>query len=181
MSHTSRTLRFALLTASTSLALGGALLPTGAFAAPAPAHAITLPAEDGSPGENIVGGNNRTGRDGHDGGWSWNRHRDEEHRDEDTPRDDSPDTTDPADSDSADTDTTDREDRLFTEEYCNDPKALPGVCVDGKPRPKGDNTVKVPQAPKLCLGVDTPEQCAARQNDELVPAPRPRPSIGLAV
>ncbi|CAM5575141.1 hypothetical protein [Streptomyces avidinii] len=44
MSPTSRTLRFALLAASTSLAAGGALLPTGALAAPAPTHTITLPA-----------------------------------------------------------------------------------------------------------------------------------------
>lgn len=168
MSHTSRTLRFALLTASTSLALGGALLPTGAFAAPAPAHAVTLPAEDGDGARS-----DHTGRHGRDGGWNWNRHRDEdENRHDDTPPDDSADTdtTEPADS----------EDGIVPQEHCNDPKALPGLCVDGKPLPKGDNSVTVPQAPKLCLGIDTPEQCADRQK-ELVPAPRPNPPIGLAV
>ncbi|MER7827981.1 hypothetical protein ABTX85_36105 [Streptomyces sp. NPDC096097] len=150
MSHTSRTLRFALLTASTSLALGGALLPTGAFAAPAPAHAITLPAEDGSPGEAAVG-ENSIGRDGHAGGWSWNWNGDEDGNcDEDTPPGDSPETTDPADSDPADTDTDPADSEDVTQEHCTDPKALPGPCADGKPLPKGDTSVKVPQAPKPC-------------------------------
>ncbi|MFD7445777.1 hypothetical protein [Streptomyces sp. NPDC059909] len=37
MARTSRTQRFVMLTASTALAAGGALLPSGAFAAPAAA------------------------------------------------------------------------------------------------------------------------------------------------
>ncbi|MFJ4776686.1 hypothetical protein [Streptomyces sp. NPDC088762] len=54
------------------------------------------------------------------------------------------------------------------------------VCVDGKPLPKGDDSVTVPQGSQLCLGVDTPEQCAARQKP-VVQSPTGSSTLQLAV
>ncbi|MEU9304978.1 hypothetical protein [Streptomyces sp. NPDC048269] len=132
MSRSSRTLRLALLTASTSLAAGGVLLPTGAFAAtPATTpHAITLPADRG--------GNDHEERQG--GDWEksgdWNKNRGGSHgKDTDESQGEDQDRSEPTDPGSG----------VVPEDYCNDPKGLPGLCVDGKPLPKGDGTVMVPQ------------------------------------
>ncbi|MEU9301359.1 hypothetical protein [Streptomyces sp. NPDC048269] len=161
MPRTSRTLRLALLTASTSLAVGGVLLPTGAFAAPATPHTATaLPADRGSDHHK-----DRKGKE---------RHEEDRNKDEDSSREEGSgeveDRTEPQDSDTG----------VVPESYCNDPKALPGLCVDGKPLPKGDNSVKVPQGSVLCLGIDTPEQCAERQKP-LVQSPTGSSTAKLAV
>ncbi|KJY45287.1 hypothetical protein VR46_15635 [Streptomyces sp. NRRL S-444] len=161
MSLTSRPLRLALLTASTSLAAGGVLLPTGAFAAPATPHTITLPADRG--------GNDHDDRRGEDS------KDDRVPSDEKVPSDENPAGEGEVPSKPADSD------GVVPESYCNDPKAAPGLCVDGKPLPKGDGTVKVPMGSVLCLGVDTPEQCAARQPKPPVPGGTGSSTIGLAV
>ncbi|MFC5802081.1 hypothetical protein [Streptomyces formicae] len=67
MTRTSRTRRLVILTASTALAAGGALLPTSAFAASEPTHTTTV--------EAAVKGDHWRG--GHGDGW---RHRDGGHR-----------------------------------------------------------------------------------------------------
>ncbi|WP_030296946.1 hypothetical protein [Streptomyces katrae] len=156
MSLTSRTLRLALLTASTSLAAGGVLLPTGAFAAPATPHAITLPADRGSDDHK-----DRRGEDG----------KNDKVGSDENPAGEGEVPSKPADSESG----------VVPESYCNDPKAAPGLCVNGKPLPKGDGTVKVPMGSQLCLGVDTPEQCAARQPKPPVPGGTGSSTIELAV
>ncbi|WP_438317168.1 hypothetical protein ACSHWO_31090 [Streptomyces sp. HUAS TT3] len=155
MSRTSRSLRLVLFTASASLAAGGALLPTGAVAAPAAPHAVTLPADRGGNDHDNHRGKDRNGDDG--GSQSRGTGEGEEQ-------------TSPKDSESG----------VVPESHCNDPKALPGLCVDGKPLPKGDGTVKVPQGSVLCLGIDTPEQCAARQKP-VVHSPTGSPTAELAV
>ncbi|MFD7444473.1 hypothetical protein [Streptomyces sp. NPDC059909] len=62
MARTYRTRRFVMLTASTALAAGGALLPANAFAAPAPAHAVT--AKAAAHGDNWRHGDGDHGRRG---------------------------------------------------------------------------------------------------------------------
>ncbi|MEU2429087.1 MULTISPECIES: hypothetical protein [unclassified Streptomyces] len=66
MIRTSRTRRLVILTASTALAAGGALLPTSAFAASEPTHTVAV--------EAAVKGDHWRG--GHGDGW---RHRDNSH------------------------------------------------------------------------------------------------------
>ncbi|MGW6984236.1 hypothetical protein ACWGE1_33135 [Streptomyces sp. NPDC054932] len=174
MSRIFRTpLRLALLTASTSLVAGGVLLPTGAFAAPAAPHTVTLPAERGDQDQ--------------DGSWGGDN---EEAASPENPADEAEEPGDPAgsdpadsapaDSEPADSEPADSEPGIVTEESCNDPMALPGLCVDGKPLPKGDDTVVVPQGPQLCLGIDTPEQCADRQKPR-VPSPTGSSTVELAI
>ncbi|WP_455353040.1 hypothetical protein [Streptomyces sp. SYSU K217416] len=190
MPRTSRTLRLVLLTASTSLAAGGVLLPSGAFAAPAAPHTTTAPAdEDGS------------------------------HPQDSEPQDSEPQDSEPGESDAKDAETgvvpegycndpkaapglcvngkplpkgdgsvkvpqgekpKDSGTGVVPEGYCNDPKAAPGLCVNGKPLPKGDGSVKVPKGSTICLGVDTPEQCAARQQP-VVKSPTGSSTAELAV
>lgn len=180
MPRTSRTLRLALLTASTSLAAGAVLLPTGALAAPAAPHTITLPAERG--------GNDHEDRQGEDRnedeGGSHGSGSDERERERDGEREPEgggehegggEDHSEPTDSEP-----TDSESGVVPEEYCDDPKGLPGLCVDGKPLPEGDDSVTVPQGSVPCLGVDTPEQCADRQRPP-VPGGTGSSTIELAV
>ncbi|MFJ4779796.1 hypothetical protein [Streptomyces sp. NPDC088762] len=119
MSHTSRTLRLALLTASSALAAGSVLLPTGAFAAPATPPAITVQADDDS-GDEVSDSTNE-----------------DELGSLVTPGETDENPSEPTESDSG----------VVPDSYCNDPMAAPGLCVDGKPLPKGDDSVTVPQAP----------------------------------
>ncbi|MFI7353799.1 hypothetical protein ACIBTP_07615 [Streptomyces avidinii] len=166
MPSTSRTLRLALLTVSGSLAAGAVLLPTGAFAAPAAPHAVTLPADRGGHDRDGSRGGDRNDGGRHDDG-------SQETPTDETPAGEADDPAGPTDTEPAETDSTgtgpaDSEDGIVSQEHCNDPRALPGLCVDGKPLPKGDNSVVVPMAPQLCLGIDTPEQCAERQKPRLV-------------
>ncbi|MFI5999252.1 hypothetical protein ACIA98_02360 [Streptomyces sp. NPDC051366] len=157
MSHVSRTLRLALLTASTTLAAGGVLLPTGALAAPATPHTTTLPADRDSHGHK-----DRSGED---------RNNDQGGSDE-NPADEGKDSSEPTDSESG----------VVSQDYCNSPNAAPGLCVDGKPLPKGDGTVKVPQGKIPCLAIDSPELCAQKQNPKpYVPSPTGSSTVGLAV
>ncbi|MFK0256154.1 hypothetical protein [Streptomyces sp. NPDC090445] len=167
MSRTSRTLRLALFTASASLAAGGALLPTSALAAPATPHTVTLPADRGANGQENDEREDRT-----------------EDTTEDTTEDrtgetDGTDQQDPAEG-ADQPGSTDSESGVVPESYCNDPKGLPGLCVDGKPLPKGDGTVTVPQGSVLCLGIDTPQQCADRQRP-VVQSPTGSSTVELAV
>ncbi|MFG2294107.1 hypothetical protein [Streptomyces sp. NPDC048603] len=141
MPRTSRTLRLALLTASTSLTVGGVLLPTAAFAAPAAPHAATAPAaaandEDGFGSLTVFGEEDQSPQD--------ESPQDEAPQDE-SPQDEAP--QDEAPQDPSPSEETAPDDGIVPESYCNDPMAAPGLCVDGKPLPKGDGTVVVPQAP----------------------------------
>ncbi|MFD8410936.1 hypothetical protein ACFV2Q_04085 [Streptomyces sp. NPDC059650] len=157
MPRISRTLRLALLTASTTLAAGGVLLPTGALAAPATPHTVILPADRGSHGHK-----DRSGEDNDRDGTREN------------PADEGgegKDSSEPTDSDG-----------VVSEDYCNSPTRAPGLCVDGKPLPKGDGTTKVPQGKIPCLAIDSPELCAQKQNPKpYVPSPTGSSTVGLAV
>ncbi|MFE7776246.1 hypothetical protein ACFU5O_20615 [Streptomyces sp. NPDC057445] len=66
MARIFRTRRFVTLTASTALAAGGVLVPTSAFAAPAPAHAVT--AKAAVQGDNWRHGHGDKWRHGDSGG-----------------------------------------------------------------------------------------------------------------
>ncbi|MDX3540736.1 hypothetical protein PV721_41925 [Streptomyces sp. MB09-01] len=179
MPRTSRTLRLVMLTASTSLAAGAVLLPTGAFAAPAAPHTVTFQADRG--------GNDHEDREDED--WNQGEDRNEDEggsREEGSGGNEEPSTEQDGSQEEGSgegkdaSEPEDSESGVVQESYCNDPKALPGLCVDGKPLPKGDGTVKVPQGTKLCLGIDTPEQCADRQKPT-VPSPTGSSTVELAV
>ncbi|MEV4192645.1 hypothetical protein [Streptomyces toxytricini] len=159
MSRISRTLRVALLTASTTLAAGGVLLPTGALAAPAtPSTAVALPAERGGSGHDDRSGEER------------NTDQDDSSREH------------PAEEGTGSSDSTESESGVVSPDYCNSPNAAPGLCVNGKPLPKGDGTSKVPQGKIPCLAIDSPELCAQKQNPKpYVPSPTGSSSVGLAV
>ncbi|NXY93768.1 hypothetical protein HYE82_05015 [Streptomyces sp. BR123] len=161
MSRTSRTRRLVLFTASASLAAGGALLPTSALAAPATPHTVTptLSADRGASGYE-------------------NDEREDRNEDGNT-ENEGPDQKDPAEG-GEQSGSTDSESGVVPESYCNDPKGLPGLCVDGKPLPKGDGTVTVPRGSVLCLGIDTPQQCADRQKP-VVKSPTGSSTVELAV
>ncbi|MFF4497356.1 hypothetical protein [Streptomyces sp. NPDC001546] len=119
MSRTPRSLRLVLLTASASLAAGGVLLPTGAFAAPAAPHLAAATAH--GHGHRHHGSEEGDGSGG--GG-----------QDAPPPPVDQP----PADPGG-----------VVPPERCDDPMSAPGLCVDGKPLPKGDGHVVVPQGPPV--------------------------------
>ncbi|MGW0817682.1 hypothetical protein ACWD00_31425 [Streptomyces viridiviolaceus] len=143
-SPTTRKRRVLMLAASTALAAGGALVPTGAFAAPATPHAAAAITADWDDHED----RDWDDRDHEDGDWD-----DRDHEDRDS-TDEGPESTE-------DTETT-PESGVVPESYCSDPMRAPGLCVDGKPLPKGDGTVTVPQ------GI-------------LVPSPTGSPTARLAV
>ncbi|MFG2667899.1 hypothetical protein ACGFY6_27070 [Streptomyces sp. NPDC048387] len=114
MSRTPRSLRLVLLTASASLAAGGVLLPTGAFAAaPATPHLAASPAHGH--------GHRHHGSEEGDGSGSGGQ--------------DAPPPADPG--------------GVVPPDRCDDPTTAPGLCVDGKPLPKGDGHVVVPQGPPV--------------------------------
>ncbi|MEV7446470.1 hypothetical protein AB0O22_35890 [Streptomyces sp. NPDC091204] len=185
MPRTSRTLRLVMLTASTTLAAGAVLLPTGAFAAPATPTTATVQSDRGGDDH----------EDGQDEDWSrggdWSRGEDRnedsqgsgeegsgESEESGTKQDGTQEEGSGTGQDASEPE--ESESGVVKESYCNDPKALPGLCVDGKPLPKGDGTVKVPQGTKLCLGIDTPQQCADRQRPT-VPSPTGSSTVELAV
>ncbi|WP_327411657.1 hypothetical protein [Streptomyces sp. NBC_01233] len=186
MPRTSRTLRLVMLTASTSLAAGAVLLPTGAFAAPAAPRTITLQADRG--------GNDHEDRQDEDWNQGEDRNEDEGGSREEGSGASEESSTEQGGSQEGDSgaqeegstegqdasEPEDSESGVVQESYCSDPKALPGLCVDGKPLPKGDGTVKIPQGTKLCLGIDTPGQCADRQRPT-VPIPTGSSTVELAV
>ncbi|MFD0266225.1 hypothetical protein ACFVGY_06465 [Streptomyces sp. NPDC127106] len=161
-SRTSRTLRLVLFTASASLAAGGVLLPTGAIAAPATPYpaAVTAERDDSDRGDDQGEGGSVGEERSNDG--------------DDTQQKDS------GEGEEQSPPQGDAESGVVPESSCNDPKQLPGLCVDGKPLPKGDGTVKVPQGSVPCLGIDTPEQCAERQRP-VVKSPTGSSTVELAV
>ncbi|GAA0301905.1 hypothetical protein GCM10010302_45480 [Streptomyces polychromogenes] len=121
MSRIPRPLRLALLTASASLAAAGVLLPTGALAAPAATSHLTAPAGGHRHHHDEDSGHRGTGE-----GTGTGPVLGDEQGTPPRPADPQPDGVIPADR-------------------CKDPKVAPGLCVDGKPLPKGDGHVVVPE------------------------------------
>ncbi|MBG0854949.1 hypothetical protein I2W78_24660 [Streptomyces spinoverrucosus] len=119
-SPTTRKRRVLMLAASTALAAGGALVPTGAFAAPATPPATTITAD-------------------------WDNRDSEDRDNSDEDRDSTDEDTKTAPESTEGSETAPESGGVVSESYCSSPTRAPGLCVDGKPIPKGDGTVKVPQ------------------------------------
>ncbi|MEU2389497.1 hypothetical protein [Streptomyces sp. NPDC007369] len=181
MSRTSRTLRLVLFTASASLTAGGVLLPTGAIAAPAAPHPVIATADrDGGDREDAQGEDGNVGEEDN-GSETGSQPTDSGSTDSGSqPTDSGSQPTGSVEGGEQSAPQGDSGSGVVPESACNDPKQLPGLCVNGKPLPKGDGSVKVPQGSVLCLGIDTPEQCADRQKP-VVKSPTGSSTVELAV